>query len=508
MNIATWWRTARTSVHRALIGGLALSVIPVAVSASPWVEVGDDLVRRDVEILAGFGLMDGLTTTWPIPWKQVSKAFERAEGKKLPQSVRNALLRLRGRYSYEAKIGTPRVEARAQMSNEPRLVRGFRDTGRDEIDLEFRLEYMWESTAIRLNAGILSDFKFDDVSANLDRSYIAQELGGWLLYAGTIEEWWGSGNVSSLIRSNNARPHPRVGVMRNDTSAFDTPWLSWIGPWQLGTSVGWLDDDRAVENALLWDMHLSFQPVQGLQFSFYRSIMLCGEDQSCSLGTWSDAFRGLAVGDDANQLGGGNAINQLAGADVRYATPIGENLAAIYGQYVAEDKIDGWPGKAGWLGGASLAGYSAAMLWDWQIAGEISDTRARLNGGNPPYENTFYNHFIYRNGYRYRGRSLGHSLDNDAMLYSVVGQVVDASNWRWRGALHRAELNRDGTVRATGGNTVSGSDETIHVAEAGVEVPIGPSLVSLDLTVQDDRPDTPGDKEWLVTAYGSWRLRF
>src|SRR3546814_14445506 len=96
---------------------------------------------------------------------------------------------------------------------------------------------MWNSTAIRLNAGGLSNFKFDDVSANLDRSYVAQEVGGWLLYAGTMEEWWGGGNIGSLIRSNNARPHPRVGLMRNDPKAFETPWLSWIGPWQFTTAM-------------------------------------------------------------------------------------------------------------------------------------------------------------------------------------------------------------------------------------------------------------------------------
>lgn len=476
-------------------------------AASPWVEVGDDVLKRDVEVLAGFGLIDGLTSTWPIPWRQVSEAFARAEGRNLPPMVRNSLQRLRSRYAYEAAPNKTRFEARTQVSNEPRLVRGFRDTGRDEIDAEVGVEYMWESTAIRINAGVTTDFKFDDASLNLDRSYIAQELGGWLLYAGTLEEWWGSGNVSSLIRSNNARPHPRAGIMRNDTSAFETPWLSWIGPWQLGTSVGWLDDNRVnVENPLLWDMYLSVAPVSGFQFSLYRSIMLCGDGESCSLGTWSDAFQGLAVDQDR---GGGNAINTLAAADIRYTAPIGDMLFSIYGQYAAEDKIDGWPGKAAWLGGASFAGYSPAMQIDWQLALEASDTEGRLNGGNPPYENIFYNHGRYLNGYRYRGRSMGHSLDNDARLYSLIGHVVDRQNLRWRAGFHRAELNRDGTVLAgRPGNSVSASAEDIHVLELGVEMPWGASLLSLDFTIQDDRPNTPGDTEWLATAYGSWRVRF
>ena len=77
--------------------------------------------------------MDGLTTIWPIPWRQVSKAFARAEGRTLPSHVRNSLSRLRARYDYETKSGRAKGGMRAQLASEPRLVRGFRDTARDEM---------------------------------------------------------------------------------------------------------------------------------------------------------------------------------------------------------------------------------------------------------------------------------------------------------------------------------------------------------------------------------------
>ncbi|MFN4089527.1 MAG: capsule assembly Wzi family protein, partial [Alphaproteobacteria bacterium] len=420
---------------RTFVAALVLSALAGApAAASPWLEPGDDLARRDVEILAGYGLMDGLTAVWPIPWRQVSRAFGRAEGRTLPPHVRNALTRLRTRYEHEAKPSRPKVDVRAQLASEPRLVRGFRDTARDEIDLEVGVEYMWNSTAIRLNAGLISDFKFKDASPNLDRSYIAQELGGWLLYAGAIEEWWGSGNVSSINRSNNARPHPRVGIMRNDTQAFETPWLSWIGPWQFGTALGVLDDNRVVNNPFIWDMFLSVEPVQGLQLSAFRTTILCGEDTNCSARRWYESFFGLAT----DGAGGFSEPSTTAGADVRYTTPVGDVVVSAYGKYIGSDRIDGWPGKASFLTGMSLAGFHHGLQADWQLVAEVSDTRARLNGGNTPNANSFYDHSYYRSGYRYRGRSLGHSLDQNAILYSLAGMLVDSDGWRWRGALHRA----------------------------------------------------------------------
>src|SRR3546814_4699933 len=126
---------------------------------------------------------------------------------------------------------------------------------------------------------------------------------------------------------------------------------------------------------------------------------------------------------------------------------------------MGEDSINGWPGKASYLAGASLAGYSASMGADWQVMGEIADTRGRLNGGNTPDDNRTYDHGTHRDGYRYRGHTLGHSLDNQAILYSLAGFVVDRDNWRWRAALHRAELNQ---LDLPTGNTVSRTAEDVH----------------------------------------------
>src|SRR3546814_14768410 len=109
---------------------------------------------------------------------------------------------------------------------------------------------------------------------------------------------------------------------------------------------------------------------------------------------------------------------------------------------MGEDSINGWPGKASYLAGASLAGYSASMGADWQVMGEIADTRGRLNGGNTPDDNRTYDHGTHRDGYRSRGPTLGHSPDNQAILYPLAGFVVDRDDLRLRPALHCAAMNQ------------------------------------------------------------------
>jgi hypothetical protein len=52
------------------------------------------------------------------------------------------------------------------------------------------------------------------------------------VYAGHMTHWWGPGWISALSMSNNAHPIPQIGFSRIDTKPSDSPWLSWMGPWQ------------------------------------------------------------------------------------------------------------------------------------------------------------------------------------------------------------------------------------------------------------------------------------
>jgi hypothetical protein len=55
-----------------------------------------------------------------------------------------------------------------------------------------------------------------------------------------------------------------------------------------------------------------------------------------------------------------------------------------------------------------------------------------------------YRHSVYKSGYTYRGRIIGHGLDNDALVYSVGAIVTNADGNSWQLLWRDGELNRVG----------------------------------------------------------------
>ncbi|MFQ6018044.1 MAG: capsule assembly Wzi family protein [Kiloniellaceae bacterium] len=393
----------------------------------------------------------------------------------------------------------------SRVTTEPALVRDFAATGREEIDARARLEYMGSWAAARLSIGYQGEPGGDDRKIALDDSYLVLEAANFLLYAGYIDHWWGPGWISSLILSNNARPFPRVGFMRNNPKAFETPWLSWIGPWQIHGFVGVLEEDgREVSNPIVLGLRLAVNPLRGLELGASRAIMLCGnapvgvEERPCGPETFINAFLGR---DNAGTFS--DPGNQLAGFDARFSSSLGGQHFTLYGQYIGEDEASGLPSKEAGLFGLSLWGGVGDDGALWRLTTEYSDSTAGFFKHDPDF-NVFYDHFIYKTGYRYRGRSIGHSLDNDSRLFSVVGTLTDLHDWTYRLAYHRAEVNRDGD----GAQPVSTSAENINLIEAGLSVPWGSGTFEAGLRFQDDQPNTPGAKDLQAAVEVGVTFRF
>src|SRR5580704_11113466 len=63
-------RNAARTVLRTVAFG-ALIVGATLARAAPWAEVGDAQLRSDIETLAMAGVIDNLTTEWPVPWTRI-----------------------------------------------------------------------------------------------------------------------------------------------------------------------------------------------------------------------------------------------------------------------------------------------------------------------------------------------------------------------------------------------------------------------------------------------------
>lgn len=206
-----------------------------------------------------------------------------------------------------------------------------------------------------------------------------------------------------------------------------------------------LDDSRTVNDARLFGIRGSFRPPNtGLEIGISRTAQWCGENRPCELGTFGDLLigndnRGVNV-DPADEPG-----NQLGGFDIRWRLPK-KIPVALSMQWIGEDGRGGGGAIGAWLRqfGVETWGSVGGLAHRTHI--EVADTTCRQGGFGFSDEvpNCGYEHSIYQTGYRYGGRSIGHSMDGDSLSYSFGSTLVQSAGHSWNISARYMEINRIG----------------------------------------------------------------
>ncbi len=356
-----------------LLGGsvLALATVMTAprASAEPWVEPGDVTLRSDIEILARYGIIPNLTTTWPLPWAQIADGINAAAGQQLPNYVRFAVDRVRARMPREAKGVEQHVQGELSYTNKPSVVRDFSEQNRQKLYSQLSTDMQWNSTYVKLSIGYEGDRHHG--TALPDDTYIAQNIGNWTVYGGYVPRWWGAGWDTSLFLSTNAREVPSFGITRQNPKPFGTKFLSWLGPWTFDFYVGELNDPRYIRNTALINMRVAFSPLKNLEIGLSRVIMTCGSGRPCSASSLFKSF----IGAGEHPTGPGSAQdlgNQIASIDIRYTHHISKSVgASFYMQLIGEDSTGPIPVKNSRLFGTSFDGPLGNSGGRWRITGRI-----------------------------------------------------------------------------------------------------------------------------------------
>ena len=138
--------------------------------------------------------------------------------------------------------------------------------------------------------------------------------------------------------------------------------------------------------------------------------------------------------------------NQLGGFDIRWALPRQIPLAA-YMQWIGEDGRGGGGAIGSWLRQLGVEYWGTIGSLSHRTHVEVSDSMCQEggfgSGANKP--NCAYEHFIYRTGYRYKNRSMGHSADGDSLTYSIGSTLVQSAGHTWNATVRYMEINREGT---------------------------------------------------------------
>ena len=426
------------------LGLIASLFLIMTARAAPSAAPGDVALRHDIQILADYGAISVPVTTWPIAWDAVRQDLERV--KLLAIELPDELLPTYGRLLAIARRETARGDLRGRIAaagaEEPVLIRGFANTPREKGEIDASVSWSSDVVSLDLNLTAVDD-PVDGDDVRLDGSQLGVELGNWTVAASTLDRWWGPGWDGSLILSNNARPIPALTIGRNLADAPEASWLSWLGPWDLEVIFGQLESDRAVPDARFFGMRFNFRLPGGVELGLSRTAQWCGEGRPCGWGTFWDLFVGKDNIGDAGTTLDNEPGNQMAGFDIRWTRFWFETPVSLYAQFIGEDEAGGFPSRYLAQIGIDGSGFlrdGATYRWFGEIAGTSCDVVK-----SEVLYNCAYRQSIYRSGYTYKGRIIGHGLDNDGRVVSAGAIVADSHGNTWFLLGRFGDLNRVGS---------------------------------------------------------------
>ena len=446
-------------------------------SASPWAEVGDGQLRGDLELLQAAGVLHGLTIHWPLPWQSVLDEVGGADLAAQPETVRAAAQRLLAKAGVATAPGN-QLSFSLDATNRPSVVYGFDGMGRGEGQAQLSLEHNDDIFSGRISlGGFTPDFGSKANKIMPDGTYFSLRLEDVRLYAGYLDHWWGPGEISALQLSNNARPMPQVGIERSSTQASNLPVLNWLGPWQAEFFLGYLDGPRIQTDEYFSGARLTVSPLPGLELAMARTEEFCGTGHACV--PLRDYFHFSNNPNSPN-----NTSDELAW-DFKYSHALGGVPFQAYMQLMNEDYS--WFNHSGTshLFGASvwLPAPDSPLKLTVEYANSIS-TLHPFSFGDDIYGFSYTNG-TFVDGMRYRGRTLGFSLDDDSTLLSLQGNWSDADGRFYELSLHHATI---GSSQAPGSiNIVTAAPALFNLAEARVSLPWQSIRLDLAGRIQDDQ---------------------
>ncbi|MFW2066483.1 capsule assembly Wzi family protein [Acinetobacter johnsonii] len=408
-----------------------LSALALPVAAQGIVLNNEDL-RTDLNWLNQQGVIQISTSTWPLSGEEIQRALSTAKiENNAQQKVVNSVMA-----NLEAENTSIKLALFAETDPQ-NIPQKFADEQKSQYQAAFELNASGKQWDARLRVNAEKDPIIDNGhDVNVEGSYLAGKLWNQWLIAGQIPTYWGPGHEGSLIRGDASRPVYGLTMQRAEQQAFETKWLSWIGPWQYQAFAGQLDDYHAIPDAKLLGFRLTAQPLPYLELGASRILQWGGEGRSESFDSLWNAIKGNDNFDD----GALDKSNQIAGFDARLnlnrwsGVPI-----SLYGQYVGEDEAGLLPSKKMYLAGVDYSSQFNNM--PFQLYTEWADTRTNRDALGISYE-----HRNYKDGYYQHGFSLGHAMGGDGQMLSLGGDIrFDVMN-RLNGRVMVAKVNQSNSI--------------------------------------------------------------
>ena len=417
-------RTVRKRVRAPGLGLLVAATVTAAPArADPSVPWSPSLQgRHAIELLvdrAGLGLT---TSHWPLPRAAVRRALA-----DLPASLPPALDRARDRVRQELDAAAgPRATVTAR--NRADALPGFGDDSTPGSSVTVRSDTLATGLVAAQGGARIEahgDADRHDAQFRLDGSAVALEALGVQLQAWSHRGWWSPGWQTALAFSNNAPAFNAIGLQRAAAGRSDSPWLAWMGPWNVEVFMGRTESDVEPQNPYLLGTRLTLRPFSHLELGFTKMAQWGGDGQPRTWRTLFDAFTGQKGNADTPEAELQDPANTLAGFDARVTCPSGWGCAA-YAQLIGEDEANGTPSRL--LGSYGLSW--ATPEGGHRLFLEFAETGCQAPIDQPMIPGCAYRNYAYPQGYVHAMRWLGGSAGPDSRLLTLG----------WVDAVHRGSL--------------------------------------------------------------------
>lgn len=429
--------------------GIALILILIFIflgfknaSASTYLPI-DDAVYDTLYRLEAEGVIEsGLLTTKPLSRREIYRLIRESERNSkdgsafVQELVRQLKERLENR---DVKFIKPVdiLYNRYAYSNSKIQALNYNNDGDNyekgsnlRIGLSSRAELDWLSFYINPELR----YSEDDTDLVMKKGYGVLSFLGLDLQLGKDSQWWGPGYHGAILLSNNAEPLTMVRITNPQPVLL--PWIfKYLGPFRFAFFVTRLEEERTIPEPYLWGMRFNFKPHPYIEIGLQRTALLGGKGRSEHLDTWWKSFTGKGE----NETGSG-AGDQRAGGDLKITLPFKLQPLQIYLEAAGEDSAGIQPYKWAYLMGIYLP--RILSLERISMRGEYATTHVE---GSP---NVWYTHGIYTDGYKYKGRIIGHHMGSDSKdIFLEASYLIPKKSGRMSISYDREEHNLSGAVR-------------------------------------------------------------
>lgn len=408
----------------------------IKVWSSPWIGTLEPQLHQDLQVLVEWGVLDASVSSYPVPWKGIASQLEKIQVQTLQSVPAISAQRLKHYLQAYKNQSGKSVISLYGATGDSRFIE-FNGVQAAKNKLNITKEFYSGRWAGQISANYEGSGK-----NNFDHSFIAYQLGDWNLRLGSLNQWWGPAQSSSLIMSNNARPVPAISFSRSQATRSDNKWLQYLGPWFFTAQIGQLESQRVIPDTKLWMTRFNFTPISGLEIGFSWNIMWGGKGQANSVSDWfklvtlqTECANGEAsCSDDLDTKLG----NHLAGFDFKYSVMLFEQPFSIHVQRVGEDAANYYDTTDN----ALLFGVSTYLLGS-KVYIEASDTNVACGDSNFDVESCYYEHGVYQSGYRRYNRAIGSTFETDASTFSIGINKNFSDGDSFELVVNRLILNRD-----------------------------------------------------------------